>query len=367
MIATLAASAIIAAQAPRWTPPYEPLPAPQSAAPYLQKLGDANHLVYVEGDVLHLVYRSEDPAFRRFNSLNLRPERIGQSDVYLARARYEKWDEVFFTYGYPKPNPENNSPMTNVVWRGESAPRSPEERKDLKGTITQHVMASRALGETRNFVVYIPPGNHKDLPAMFLADGTCEPLAQIIEPKIEAGEMRPVAIVGVESGGYRGDRAEPYDQMLDFRAREYLKLFDPERFGQHLEFFAKELVGKVTRMYGLSTRREDRLVGGFSNGGAFALMASAHMPEVFGHAAPLSIAAYDSGDFAATIKGKNLPQYHLCAGTLEIFILNTEEAQEILAKGGHKSSLEIYETGHDFAMWREHYLKAAMKAFPPTR
>lgn len=333
---------------PKWQPPYEVLPAPASGAELAPKLGgDERTAVWQQDDVFTVLHRSDAKTVAITGGLQMPLAQIPGSDLWILRLKMKGWEQGFVSYLILEDGNFPNPPKFRS-WRGANAPTIPMPSAELKGRIEKRTLQSKALGAERGILVYLPPNAPKqDIPAVFFADGLCEPIARIMEPLMLQGKVRPFAIVGVPNGGYSGDRSHPYDPKLDERAKEYVTGVDLETFDRHMTFFTAEVPRYVSESFGISTKKEDRAVGGFSNGGAFAAAVAFRHPEVFGHAIPLSVGVPPNFPKPST----PLPKMYLAAGTLETFIRGTTRVHNQAKEWGADVQMRTYVAGHDGDMW----------------
>lgn len=347
----------------RWTEPFEILPTPASAALYESRLRENDSAVWQEGDVLTILHRNAASEVTVTGGIQKPMGRIPGSDLWILRLKMDGWEGAIIRYGFF--SPEDFFPGLRVqfeTWRGADAPELPHVSDELKGTIVERTFRSDALGEDRDLTIYLPPDPpKKGLPAFFMADGqACEAYAKVLEPLILSGKVRPVAIVGVHHGGYRGDRSKGVDRNLDFRAKEYVPGFTPDWFDRHMVFFAQEVTAYVEREFAVSSRREDRAVFGGSNGGSFSAAVSFRHPETFGAAIPMSLGVPPTDEKP----NRSLPRMFFIAGSLESFSVNTSALHEALKKCGAQTNLDIYVAGHDSIMWKIGFVAVAPQIFP---
>ncbi|MEM9826035.1 MAG: alpha/beta hydrolase-fold protein [Planctomycetota bacterium] len=131
---------------------------------------------------------------------------------------------------------------------------APESRRPK---LIQHEFESKAMNQTIQYSVYVPPGEFDDtrLPVIFVHDGEVAldagRQAEILDSLIAAGKAKPVVAVFIRWRLYPLIGFEGYPQM-----------------------FGQELIPAVQSAYPVSDRREDRasLGGGF--GGTLALLSS---------------------------------------------------------------------------------------------
>lgn len=343
----------------KFVPPYKVLLDALGVAEAKFMLGSQSTNVRIEKDILSVVAQGKENPLVLPDWMNIPMTQVQGSDIWVGRAILSDWRSLFFTYEVK----DGERRISRVFW-GPRAPHHEEAKGRLKGTIKEFKIPSVTLSEDRVITVYMPPGNPVGVPAVYAADGTAEGYARVLEPLILAKKVRPCAIIGVHNGGYRGDSKAPFDFAKDFRAKEYLKIYDPERYNQHLKFFADEVPKWAEHEFRLSTGRDNRIITGFSNGGAFALTAAVDRPEVFAASMAFSIAAHNPTEVEKDMVGKDLPHFYIVAGALESFSLGTERMAGILKKHGAKVDFNTYLTGHDWEMWKIAFGRYMTKALP---
>lgn len=338
---------------------YEKLSEPSDAAPYLAKLGESNQRVWMEGDVLHFARRSANGPVQLTGGLQIPLGRVPGSDLWMVRLRRKDWSRAFISYAFIDSTFQGS--IKFEVWRGPSAPQEPP-RAQILSRVEHLEVDSKILGEKRKVTVILPPKGVDSQGTIVLADGQgAEAFGEILRALEAKGKIRPMAIIGIHSGGYRGEPGKPFDPKLDMRAREYVESHDPARFKAHLDWVVDELMPSLRSTYGLSKRREDTGVCGFSNGGAFASAAALRRPEIFGVAMPFSVGVPPQVD---RIQGK-APRFFFSAGDLEPgFLKGTSAAHQTAVSLGARSEFRTYTAGHDPLMWQIAFHEFIPLAFP---
>jgi len=341
---------------------YEILSPAADASPFLDRLGGEKQNVWLDGDVLHFAHVAPQGPVQVVGGVQEELARVPGSDLWLLRLRWPHWREGFVAYTFLGPDIMPGGKLE--VWRGDGAPSLPRYA-EAAARVEHLELDSRALGEKRKVTVILPPGEHRDLPAIVMADGqSAESWGRILRTLIDEGRMRPVALIGIHNGGYRGDHTQPFDPQLDMRAREYLERMDPERFDRHLRWVTDEVLPEVARRFGVSTRREELAVAGFSNGGSFAAAAALRRPDVFGAALPFSVGVLPEGERP----DGPLPRFFFAAGELEpSFLKTTRETMEKVRAWGAAAEMQAYSAGHDSIMWDIALTRFAPQVFPPQR
>jgi enterochelin esterase-like enzyme len=350
---------------PPWKLPYEILPAPADASGLAGRLNGKDSAVWLEGDVMTILHRDATADQLMVTGSVQQPmKRIPGTDLWIIQLKMPNWEEAFFSYGFMSLSAPPGTRVTFDTWYGPKSPRKPTTAQTLQGKLVQRTLHSASLGEDRNLTIYLPPNAHtRDLPAFFMGDGQgCEAFAKVLEPLILAGRVRPCAIVGVFSAEYKG-KPGAYDPKLDFRGLEYLHIEAPDRFGRHMTFFTQEVLDHVAKEFGISKRRNDLALFGFSNGGAFAAAVGVLHPEIFGTVMPFSPGLPPPDKKPA---GK-LPAFYFSAGKLESFSRATTAAYEQAKGWGVNTTLDLYLAGHDPEQWHMAFANLAPKVFPPVR
>lgn len=348
-----------------FTKPYQLLDAPAEAGNLASHIPSGEKgAAWLEGDVLTFLCHSHAKSVMLVTGIQEPMKQIPGSDLWILQAKMPGWEKGFVSYGFIEVGPNATELPKMTLWRGPNAPEQPERATTLKGKIEDRTIYSNALGEDRKLHIYLPPNAPKSkLPAIFLADGRgCAAYAAVLEPLILAHKVRPCAIVGIEHGGYRGDASKGYDPKLDMRGKEYAPGVDPERFDKHAKFFTDEVGAYVAKEFGVSTKREDRVVTGFSNGGALSAALAYRRPDFFGVSMPMSLGVPPTDP-----KPANLPKMYFVAGSLENFSESTKYVYEEVKHGGTECTFDLYVAGHDSAMWELSFSKNIQKCFPTHR
>lgn len=244
------------------------------------------------------------------------------------------------------------APLTpETVWRGPQALAPAPRSSVLAGRIEQATLNAGDLLGPREIRVYTPPHwtSEEQLPAVYLADGqSIEGMAQTLEAAIAAGTAPRVVLIGIPSARSTGSTSDPSE---DHRALEYLEGFPggAARFSAHEQFVVTQVLPYVERTYHLSTRPQDRVVAGFSNGGAWAISMAARHPQLF--RGVLAMSPSNAGQQKAPDPAARV---FVEAGTLEVPFLTAARAYAaITRRAGNPTQLEVRVSGHDAALWRD--------------
>ncbi len=326
---------------------------------------------WVDGDTLTFFYRAPADHVDVVFGGDFRPlRRIPGSDVWTLSVKLPELQRAAVSYRFmptASGRPAEQPSAESAVWRGPQAPPAAAESSPLKGALRAFEIESRALAGRRKVTVYRPPENdtRQTTCVVYAADGEAiDRFARVLEPLIVSGQVRPTVIVGVHSGGYVGGppNLKHYDPPKDLRAQEYFPGLNPRRFADHESFFCTEVPAWAERRLGVSKARVDRAVFGYSNGGRFAVEMGLRHPDVFGHVFGFSVAG--NGEFNFGANRKDLPCFHLAAGTWEkSFHHCTVRLRDQLRERGASVHFSSRVGGHDAALWRDEFAAALVDAF----
>ncbi|MFD9886420.1 alpha/beta hydrolase-fold protein [Streptomyces alboflavus] len=234
------------------------------------------------------------------------------------------------------------------------------------------VLASELLGNERRVWVSMPPGELSDdsaLPFVIHLDGTPEHSAPgVRDALVEAGLIRPCAVVLVDQLGHRRDKE---------------LLCDPA-FSRML---VEELLPWLHHRYPLSRDPADVALAGESFGGLCAGWTALHHPGAFGNAILQSPSCGYHPDLTwGTGAGELLrrtPVPTLIAdclaaetapvrvfhdvGELESSNTHSRWLDHVLTTKGYDTRYREFAGGHDYAWWRGLFADALLWCFPPER
>lgn len=366
-LAMLAAQTTLAQeQAQQPTAPVEVVPTPADQAMLIAGLDGQSEGMWLDGETLWLARNSPHGPWKTIGGVSKPLTQVDDSDIWAIGLRWDRWPEAFISVAFLG----SELPPGGVeyrTWRGERAPAPPAQGEPGKTESFQ--LPGPVEGSERTITVVFPPGHKGEdpLPAIVLADGqSAEAWGKVIAPLVLEQKARPLAVVGVHSGAYEGDRSEPYDPMLDVRAREYLEGFDQERFVRHLDWVIESVLPEVSRRCAISLKREDLAVAGFSNGGAFAAAAALRRSDVFAMALALSVGV--PPEVEPRVPDAPMARFYLAAGELEHqFLDHTKVTRDRVAAAGGEATLESFVAGHDAVMWTLAASRFVPRMFPPVQ
>ncbi len=348
---------------------------PPSAPALIERFDREKSPVWADGDTATFFFRGEAAnvdliAGGDFKSLT----RVPSSDVWTVSITLPDLEQAVISYEFTAANPAG-SPKAPVrrsgVWRGAKAPPAAVQIAELKGSLKSFEIESKALEARRKVSVYLPPGFQKSIGrrALYAIDGeNIDRFVRVLEPLVTSGELSPIVVVGVHSGGYlRGaDDSQSYDTKKDLRAQEYFPGINPDRFARHELFFCSEVVDWAEREWNVSKDSEDRALFGCSNGGRFVFEMAVRHPDRFGHV--LAFAVPGRAPVTLPEGFKTSTHFYLEAGTWETaYHLYTSQVAGRLRELGARVEFRARVGGHDEAIWRDEFAIGLVREFGPNR
>lgn len=335
-------------------------------------LGDQEFVVVRDGDRLSAFARAQLETANICCSLQGEMTRIGDTDLFVKRYRLTRLDEATLVFFPPAWFAEQRVIEwgDEYRWFGPNAPRPPGAVAELTGERFERTLWSEHLGETRRIYMYLPPDYDRTrrYPVLFMADGaSVMVLAPMIEQLILDGAIAPIVLVGAGSGQEAIVEDRSSLGIADLRGADYLPGYEGggDRYEQHLRFFSEELPAYAAREFGATTDPSQRAVGGFSNGGSFALFAALRRPDVFAISIPLSPSwrRLADDDFSQPTRARFL----MAAGLYEIRRhRRTAQYAEALRTRGYDVAMETPVMGHDRDQEAAMLARFLPIAFPPV-
>jgi len=256
-------------------------------------------------------------------------------------------------------------------WRDGEEQARLRETHTLAGNVRTHQLRSRALGESRRVWVYLPPQYSREtkrrFPVLYMQDGQNVfdgatafiagkewEVDEAAEKLIREGRIEPLIVVAVDNGGER--RVDEYTPTRDASVGQGGGL---ERSSRMLR---EELKPWVDTTFRTRTEPASTAIAGSSLGALAALELALRHPDVFGHAAALSISAWwDEGVLARLVDGLgSRPDVRvwLDTGTRESdrAVPQARQLRDALVRGGWREGsdlhyVEVEDGTHDEAAW----------------
>ncbi|PNY81758.1 alpha/beta hydrolase [Deinococcus koreensis] len=280
---------------------------------------------------------------------------IPGTDLWGVTARVAEVQQLAMTIGVFRDGQFGQDLQT---WRGAQAPPALKAvpTGQLLGRVqTFGLESGLPLIGTRQLSVYTPPGwsAAEPLPVVYLADGAAPGMATTLEPLIQSGRAPRVVLVGIESAP-SALTGQAYDPAQDRRAQEYLDGYTggEAAFRAHERFLLDTVLPEIERRFGVRGTAQGRVVGGFSNGGAWAISMAARHPDTFRGVIALSPSNLPGA------QGLPHPQARVftSGGTLEPGFLEASRtyAASIRARGGAVRQVGRV-GGHDGLIWQEEF------------
>lgn len=322
---------------------------PREAAELRDRLGEGPLAAWMEGDVLHVLWRGRADEVRLGGGVQPQLWPVaGADDLWEASLRIRRLEEAVITIVVMlRRGDQPGQTADRFVWRGPRAPVPPPAAKELRGVIEEHTLDGAALGAPRQVTVYYPPGPAEPLRGCVFADGqSAGCFARLLEPAILAGTVPPVLLVGVHNG------ASPSSPWPDRRAQEYVPGHSRRRFGAHLQFVTGEVIPWAGRRFG--PVEGPWVAAGFSNGAVWAISAGQRRPDLFG-----AVAAFSPGVVPQRISREARAagiRHYLAAGTLETeFRRATRQWAGRLQAAGLPCRHQEWIGGHDAVWWKQQF------------
>lgn len=323
---------------------------------------------WADGDILTFVAETDEPVAIT-PTFPISTWNVGDG-LQVLSVRIDRLSEAVITYTFTPLSggmaPSFSRGSHDGRFRGVDAPKELPSNDPLIGSLTEHDVASHALGDSRTVSVYRPPGHEpgEDIPVVYATDGNMfAPYARRLDAAIEAGTCPRVVVVAAHSAG-TGTVA--VDAGMNLRALEYLLGFDDQRFDAHQRFFITELAAWAETEIGVARAPERRGVFGCSDGGGHAITVAQLHPRKFGHVFAYSTGmAPDPSAMAGNAWGPDThPFIHLCAGTLEGPFHQATAAWAGylgLCNAPHHFTERV--AGHDLIQWAEELPRALARAW----
>lgn len=145
-----------------------------------------------------------------------------------------------------------------------------------------------------------------------------------------------------------------------------------------LQAFAQDFIGDllpaVERTFRVSTRAEERAIGGLSAGGAATINTAFSRPDLFRYIIIMSAGGPQNveelypkffGNSAAAAKQMKL--IWLAAGDADFALNGTKALDEVLTKNGIKHSFKTTQGRHEWRLWRPHLYEFAQLLFRESK
>lgn len=319
----------------------------------------------VRGDVLTVVVRRKQPASLCCAlQTELRPV---AGDLQAVALRVPDIESAIIDIGIMAGDEWPDEPP---VYRGPNAEPEPASLAIDQSRLTVHEVESRHLGERRQVQVYVPRDMPEGalLPAVYLGDGLSPQIMGVAEALWQNGEVAPFILVGIRSSRKQG--AAGCAPRCDGRSREYLiEIPDlpPEesRFDAHARFIIEEVLPWVEKSFPAAPAPDQRIVSGWSSGGAWAVTMAARHPEVFGGTIAMSVGWLPAAQQASRLTHGNI---FVGGGRLEdSFYERSRLAAANARQAGANVRLLTPNAGHSIHNWTILFADALRWHFPAKR
>jgi enterochelin esterase-like enzyme len=144
----------------------------------------------------------------------------------------------------------------------------------------------------------------------------------------------------------------------------------PAPLGAFAQDFIGDLVPAVEKTFRVSSRPDDRAIGGLSAGGAATVNTAFSRPELFRYIIILSAGApqnveeqYPKFFSNSAAAAKQMKLIWLAAGDEDFALTGTKALDEVLTKNGIKHSFKTTQGRHEWRLWRPHLYEFAQLLF----
>jgi enterochelin esterase-like enzyme len=144
----------------------------------------------------------------------------------------------------------------------------------------------------------------------------------------------------------------------------------PAPLGAFAQDFVGDLVPAVEKTFRVSSRPDDRAIGGLSAGGAATVNTAFSRPELFRYIIILSAGApqnveeqYPKFFSNSAAAAKQMKLIWLAAGDEDFALTGTKALDEVLTKNGIKHSFKTTQGRHEWRLWRPHLYEFAQLLF----
>lgn len=308
--------------------------------------------------------------FKMLEGLSQTLEKDSTSGIFEGTLKIPNLDEAIFSYDIVVHKKDTTGRMVKLepdtdliklnqndvvrkketfLWIGKNHKGDYLENKDLKGTLTTKILASKFLNEAREVTVYTPEEVDLQLPHIYFTDGSVvSDYAPYIDRLISTKKIRPVMLIGIHSSPRN-------------RYKEYVQGgYDNALFKNHESFVYNEVIPTTDKE--IENWEGKRYLFGFSNGAAFCMHAGFNHPKVFEEIIAFSTADYIS-PMAQMVnpinfKSHKYPKFYMGAGRYETSIFN-DNVQFLDNMNDHDIQVDFKEfiSGHDYNVWKIEFLE----------
>lgn len=229
------------------------------------------------------------------------------------------------------------------------------QRTDRDSTFT-YEFDSEFVGR-RKITMYLPTQTDRKetIPVMYVADGqSVVQLAHYFEKAINGGLLPPVALVGIWPSS---EKLTHEENAVDGRALEYLAGYDakfPDHFRRHNDFLIREIIPYVEKKYNIGLSRKNRMIAGFSNGGAWAISTALENSNLFSSA--ISASAGWTKSTSVETKASDV-KFFVNYGNLETgFKAKSIKIADSLRQSGNIVVQKEQLGGHSMQMWKDAFI-----------
>jgi enterochelin esterase-like enzyme len=231
-------------------------------------------------------------------------------------------------------------------------PETISYRPDIShGRLDTLIIQSKLLNRGHSVFVYLPPGYRvsarKRYQTIFVTDGgeyiTLAQMPNVLDNLISEKRIRPIIAVFVDPRTDIND-SQTSKRMVDYSMSDTF-----------VSFMIKEVRGRLTKKYAITTEASETAIMGASLGGLISTYAAYTRPDVFGLCAAQS-PSYWWKNKAMIRKIEAGPKknvkFYIDTGTIRDAQEEASEMRDLLKRKGYRIHYEEHPEGHNWVNWR---------------
>jgi enterochelin esterase-like enzyme len=238
------------------------------------------------------------------------------------------------------PDPQNLARRPD----GFGGEKSVLHRGEGRGSVHHLSFHSPALGESKGYVVYLPPGyaaSSRRFPALYLLHGALD----WEKTWVDKGEL-PQTMDRLRAAGAIGD-------LIVVMPKDSGELFRGD--GRYADYLARDVVGHVDYEFRTLADRRHRALDGLSTGGFTSVVVGGSRHGVWGSVGSMS-GCHDGRTFEtlrAHAEGMRGQRYRISCGLHEPHVETCRSVARELGRAGVRADWVEAPGTHDWPLWRE--------------
>ncbi|MCJ7813555.1 alpha/beta hydrolase-fold protein [bacterium] len=249
------------------------------------------------------------------------------------------------------------------------------------GVVRIHPYESKSMGVNRTVWIYTPPGYEQgaNYPVLYLIHGAGDIESgwtligranNILDNLIAEGKARPMVVVMPLGHAIQSFWAGPAKNAVNTGSGGSVGIGGPQGLNTFGRDLIEDVMPLVEREYKISTKADDRAIGGLSMGGSLTMNVGFNRTDLFRYIVIMSSAGQNADqaypDFfnnADTIN-KQLKLLWIGVGKDDSLVGNrSEELVDLLTEKGINHIYRVTEGRHEWTVWRYHLNEVAPLLF----